>query len=132
MKQSPLLEFQSTAFAVVPGEDDGTNPGIFGESLAKWLLQQLRQKGCAVGEVIAEDFGWCVSLGSKPHKLYVACASVEEEPSYWRVFVFTEGGFVSRMLGRDISAESLTTAFVAVREVLQSSPHVHGLREEAT
>ena len=132
MKQSPQLAFQSTAFAVVPGEDDRTNPGTFGKSLATWLSQQLRLKGLATGEAIAEDFGWCVPLESTPHKLYVACAGVDEEPNNWRVFVFAEGGFVSRLLGKDTSAESISTVFVAVRELLRSSPQVRGLREETT
>jgi len=30
MKQSALLEFESSAFAVEPDEDEHTNPGIFG------------------------------------------------------------------------------------------------------
>jgi len=30
MKQTRLLEFESSAFAVIPGEDEETNPGIHG------------------------------------------------------------------------------------------------------
>ena len=74
MKQSALLEFEPTAFAVEPGEDE----------LAKsWCVP--------TGEVIAEDFGWCIPIESKPHRLYVACASAQEAPNTWRVFVFAEG-----------------------------------------
>ncbi|MGZ5272384.1 MAG: hypothetical protein ACXWC6_17365, partial [Ramlibacter sp.] len=75
MKQSPLLEFKSDAFTVAPGEDEATNPGVFGKSLAEWLSGELRAGGLAAGEVIAEDFGWCVPIESKPHALYVACAN---------------------------------------------------------
>jgi hypothetical protein len=69
VKQSPLLTFESPAFAVAPGEDEETNPGIFGKALAQWLAGQLRDAGFATGEVIAEDFGWCVPVESKPHAL---------------------------------------------------------------
>ncbi len=129
MKQSPLLEFESAAFAVTPGEER-TNPGIFGKALAEWIAQELRVHGVGNAEVIPEDFGWCVPLESNPHKLYVACASAEEAPNRWRVFVFAEGGLMARALGRDKSAESVATAFATVKQVLQSSPQVHGLREE--
>ena len=131
MKQSALLEFQSSAFAVEPGEDSHTNPGIHGKSLATWLAEQLRTKGLGVGQVVAEDFGWCIPVESKPHKLFVVCASTEEKENAWRVFAFAEGGFVARMLGKDQSAQAVTSLYAAVKEVLLSSLHVHGLREDA-
>jgi hypothetical protein len=68
MKQSPLPEFESSAFAVLPNEDNETNPGIYGKALAQWLANQLRAAGVPAGEVIAEDFGWCVPVESSPFR----------------------------------------------------------------
>jgi len=130
MKQSPLLEFESSAFAVVAGEDDATNDGIFGKALAEWLAGELRVAGIPAGGVIAEDFGWCVPVSVPPHRLHVACASSEDAPDQWRVFAFAEGGLVARLLGRDTSAESLGALFIAVRRCLESHPEVRGLHEE--
>jgi hypothetical protein len=131
MKQSALLEFRSSAFAVEAGEDKQTNPGIFGKALAQWVAEQLRAMGFSPGEVIAEDFGWCVPIESKPHNLYVACASAEEQPNHWRVFAFAEGGLMARLLGRDQSAQSVASLFTNLKELLQSAPHVQELHEEA-
>jgi len=131
MRQSPLLEFESSAFAVIPGEDEDTNPGIFGKALAQWLAEQLRAAGLPVGDVIPEDFGWCVPVESKPHSLYVACANTGEKPDQWRVFAFAEGGVMARLLGKDKSTESLASLFAAVRRFLESAPSVRGLREVA-
>jgi hypothetical protein len=131
MKLSPLLEFKSSGFAVIPGEDDATNPGIYGKALALWLGDQLRASGFSTGDVIAEDFGWCVPIESAPHRLYVACASTGEEPNSWRVFAFAEGGFVARLFGKDESASSLASLFTAVRGSLESHPSIRGLREES-
>src|SRR6266849_1022453 len=103
MRQSALLDFESSAFAVERGEDEHTNPGVFGKALASWLAEQLRLHGLHAEEVIAEDFGWCVPVESKPHSLYVACASAEGTPNHWRVFVFAEGGVVARLFGKDTS-----------------------------
>ena len=130
MKQSPLLEFESSAFPVMPGEDEATNPGIYGKALAQWLAAQLRAASVPTGNVIAEDFGWCVPVESKPHSLYVVCASGDVSDQ-WRVFVFAEGGVVARLLGKDRSAESVASLFDAVVRCLKSEPRVHGLREEA-
>jgi hypothetical protein len=132
MKQSPLLVFESAAFAVIPGEDEQTNPGIVGKSLALWLAEQLRLAGFSAGEIIAEDFGWCIPVDANSHSLYVACAGTREKQDQWRVFAFAEGGMIARLRGKDRSAESLATLFAAVRRCIESAPSIRGLREEFT
>ncbi len=130
MKQSALLEFECTAFPITPGEDENTNPGIYGKALAQWIAGQLRAHGLSAGEVIAEDFGWCVPLESKPHRLYVACASTEDQQNQWRVFAFVEGGVIARLFGKDKSAESLSSLYSTVKKILEANPAVHRLRQE--
>jgi|SRR5207247_7233724 len=130
MKHSPLLVFECAAFAVIPGEDEQTNPGIYGKSLAWWLAEQLRSAGVSVGTIIAEDFGWCIPVDSKPHSLYVACAGFREKQDEWRVFTFAEGRIIARLRGKDRSAESVATLFAAVRHCIESAPNIRGLREE--
>lgn len=132
MKQSPLLEFESSAFPVVPGEDQETTPGIHGKALAHWLAEQLRTAGVPAGDIVPEDFGWCIRVESKPHSLYVACASTGEKPDQWRVFAFAEGGVMARLLGKDKSAESLASLFAEVRQCLKSAATVRGLPQETT
>ena len=131
MKQTPLLIFESSAFAVQLGEDSETNPGIYGKALAEWLAARLREAGVPAGAVIAEDFGWCVPVESTPHALYVACASTEEGSNHWQVFAFAEGGMVARLLGKDRSSESLASLFASVKRCLESASEVVNLREEA-
>jgi hypothetical protein len=64
MRKSPILVFESSAFVSVPGEDEATNPGIFGKALAQWLGTQLHLSGVAANEVIPEDFGWVIPVKS--------------------------------------------------------------------
>lgn len=82
------------------------------------------------GDVIAEDFGWCVPVEAKSHSLYVACASTDETAERWQVFTFAEGGVMSRLLDKDERAQSVASLFSAVRRCLESSPKVSGLREQ--
>jgi hypothetical protein len=121
MTPSPVLEFESSAFAVAPGEDEETNPGIYGKALASWLAEQLRSAGFSTGDVIAEDFGWYVPVASEPRSLYVACASTGERPDQWHVFGFAEGGVMARLLGKDRRAESLAALYGALRRCLESA-----------
>ena len=130
MKKSPILEFESSAFAPVPGEDEATNPGVFGKVLAQWLGNQLRLAGVAAGEVIAEDFGWVIPVKSEPYFLHVACSS-GEEPNEWMVFAFAEGSLMSRLFGKDKSGAALESLYVSIRRSLEAESSVHGLREQA-
>ena len=130
MPQSPLLTFKSSAFQAIPGEDEKTNPGIYGNALAQWLAGQLRARGFATGEVFAEDFGWCVPIESLPQPVYVACASGESAEA-WQVFSFAEPGLLARLLGRDESRRSLEGVFDAIKACLTGAADVRELREEA-
>jgi len=127
---SPLLEFESSAFPIMPGEDEETNPGIYGKALAQWLSTQLRASGFPTGDAFAEDFGWCVPVKSKSHRLYVACASSDESGNQWKVFAFAEGGVFARLMGKDKRAETLESLFAAIRRCVESHPSIRGLREE--
>jgi len=126
--QSPMLEFQSDGFPVTPGEDERTNPGIYGESLAEWLRLELGKAGVPARDVIAEDFGWCVPVKST-QSVYVACASSEDGTNQWRVFLFAEGGLLARALGKDRRAESLSELYAIVRRCLEARRDVINLRE---
>lgn len=129
MKQSAVLIFECKDFIVTPGEDRESNPGVFGKSLAQWLAAQLHAEGFPVGTVFAEDYGWCIPVGAKPHALYVVCAGNGD--ARWQVFAFTERGILARLFGKDSSAASLAEVFAGVRRCLESAPSVRGLRQES-
>lgn len=131
MKQSPLLEFESSAFPVTPGEDRETNPGLYGRALAEWIGKELRAADFSPGNVIAEDFGWVVPVETTPHSVYVACASTGERPDQWRVFVFAEGGIVARLLGKDRRDERVAHVYGRLCERLRASPEIRELKEDA-
>jgi hypothetical protein len=130
MSQSPMLEFRSSAFPVTPGEDDETNPGIFGKSLATWLADRMMARGFETGEIIAEDFGWCVPVKVRSQRLYIACSSEDGDRQSWRVFVFAEGNLIARLLGRDNRAESVAALYDSVSQLLSSSSDIRDLRVE--
>ncbi|UUZ75930.1 hypothetical protein LP414_31195 [Polaromonas sp. P1(28)-13] len=47
------------------------------------------------------------------------------------MFAFAEGGLVARLLGKDTSTQSVAALFATLKQVLEATPHVQGLREEA-
>lgn len=132
MMQSAVLHFESRAFAISPGEDERTNPGIFGEALANWVADQLRAHAFQVGDVIAEDFGWCVPVAIKPYSVYVACASDSEGTDQWQLFVFAEGGLLNRLVGKDRRAEVVNSVFGAVKGAMESFSEIRNIEEDPT
>ena len=131
MKQSPLLTFESTAFAIHPEEDVRPDPAIYGEALGTWLAAQLRARGLDAGEVFAEDFGWCVPVSVAAKGVHVVCANEDERTDRWQVYCFVERGFVDALLRRSDAVDALTTVYSAVKGCLDDAPEVQRLKEHA-
>jgi hypothetical protein len=130
MRQSPLLVFKSSAFPPSPGEDERTNPGIFGRALAQWIAERLRARGLAPGEVFAEDFGWCVPVAGESSTVYVACAGSGEPDDEWRVFAFVEQKLLARLMGRAAGAAPLDRVYAALKDALSTAAEIRELTEE--
>jgi hypothetical protein len=96
---SDHVEFTTTTFVAVPGEDRDTNPGVVGLALAEWVAQALKARGVPVEQVVAEDFGRCVIVKRKPATLFIACASTGERPARWRMFIGLKQNWLTRLFG---------------------------------
>lgn len=130
--QSPVhLIFESSAFPPVPGEDEQTNPGIFGRRLSEWLAEQLRGAGYEVKRLVAEDFGRLIEVAQPGCKLYVAAASTDDTATEWCVFAFSEFGFLAKLRGAPSGAEAVAKLMSDLRGILSTSSLIRALREEA-
>jgi len=129
--QSPIhLIFESTAFPPVPGEDEETNPGIYGRALSEWLAEKLRQSGREVKRLVAEDFGRLVEVAHPGCKLYLAVSSTDESAREWRVFAFSEVGLLAKLKGSSAGAEAVSELMAALAAILRASAEIQALREE--
>lgn len=131
MIKSPFLKFESSAFVQSTRDVEDTNPGVYSKALALWLAEQLRRRGLSAGEVVIEDFGWCVfPIESKPRRLHVVCTLFGDKQDSWQVFDFIEEALMNRLLHKDTGTDSLSALFTIIKQVLQSAPTVKDLREE--
>ena len=126
-----MLAFESVVF---PDASDGTgktNSRIHGRDLANWLADQLREAGVPAQKVLPEDFGWCVLVKAESQQsMYVVCAGSPEGPNKWKVFAFTEEGVISKLMGKDKTADPLTELFGVVKQCLLEDPTIENLRQE--
>ncbi|MCY0963959.1 hypothetical protein [Parathalassolituus penaei] len=70
--------FTSNQFEIVPGEDQQTNPGCYGQALANWLANKLTERGYTT-DVFPEDWGWCVLCQHSEYMLWVGCGAMPTE-----------------------------------------------------
>jgi hypothetical protein len=129
---SATLEFRSAAFPVTLEEEQETTTGISGMALAEWVSAQLLARGYRPSEVIPKDVGWCVPVAASPHTLYVTCAGTDDQNDGWRIFVHTEGGFITRLFRKDRRRAEVDTLFNALKQALQAAPDVQEIREVST
>jgi hypothetical protein len=71
-----------------------------------------------------------VPVESKPHSLYVVCASEDGETDKWRAFAFAEGGLLARLMGKDRRSESVAALFATLKELIAAGPDVRNLRQD--
>ncbi len=123
--------FKSSKFQVEPGEDEETNPGVYGRQLARWLKARLETRGYAVEDVINEDWGRCLICQRTPFLLWVGCGSVIEDWStssaeaspastahIWHCFVVAEVPFW-RWFGKRVdSRPAVAKLHAAVGQIL--------------
>jgi hypothetical protein len=134
--------FSSTDFSVYPHEDEDLNPGILGRSLADWIKQSLAGTKFEITEDICEDFGYCLMVHRKPYWLWVGCAGASDyeyeengldeklaasfplDSIEWRIWVTTEWGLLSKLLGRDRRGRDKEELLDLLKSHLSKLPHV--------
>jgi len=67
--------FKSGQFKIQEGEEEETNPGCYGKSLAEWISGEFSGLGYHT-QVIAEDWGWCVMCTRGEYLLWIGCGSM--------------------------------------------------------
>jgi len=129
------LWFRSTAFDILPGEEEETNPMIYGKHLATWLSGRLRAEGIIVEMLIPEDWGWCIVTRRKPFMLLVGCSNVrdfgETKPGdpkprgdevVWSCFVEAEVPFWSRLWRPPATEAEVSDMFSLVHRLIAAEP----------
>jgi hypothetical protein len=118
------LCFTSSFFEVQPGEDEETNPGLYGKALAHWVGEQLEQRGVSVEGVIPEDFGWVVMVARQPFMLWVGCSSEDGSKSRWRMFVAAEPSLWQRLFKKIETQPAVANLESHLAEIAKNIPDI--------
>ena len=91
--------FHSKSFSPTPGEEELTNPGIYGEALCRWLYEKYNARGEECSEPEPEDWGWFFIVESEGCRVLIGCANESDSRDRWRVFCERDG-LVSKLRSR--------------------------------
>ncbi|WP_369942356.1 hypothetical protein [Xanthomonas medicagonis] len=132
MQSTRQIHARSSRFVIEPGEDDETNPGIFGRAFAQWLSTQLPALGWRVKGCIAEDFGRLVEVEDPKFRLFVACANGHHGDNSWQAFTFAEGGGLLGMFAKADKQQLADCLLADVERVLRQDPSTIDVQLEDT
>ena len=146
MNQTRGYWFKSSLFEVEPGEDEETNPRLYGRQVATWLRQRFASLGYAVEDVIAEDWGWCVICQRDPYLLFVGCVNLRDyeharwsdppppkERLLWNVVPTAEVPFFKYVLRRKPETQAgLEKLDEELRGILEAEPRIEIVDEAVT
>ena len=129
--------FNSDLFQIESGEDEETNPRMYGKQMANWVRKKLADSRYDPEEVIPEDFGWLVLCSRSPYLLGVVCVSFEdpetEQPDSlpppfdqvkWSCSIFVEVPFFKRLFRKVDTTEGVRKLDAELRSILEAEPRI--------
>lgn len=126
-----LVTFESTAFHTTISQDYFINPSCFGDDVARWMMEELRNRGFSIaGEPAQEDFGWYLTfrVGDVEHDFVIGFRP-GDSPSegLWIGWLERRRGLVGSILGRrQVGVQH--DAIHAIHAILSNSPQVQRVR----
>ncbi len=130
MQSSRQIHIRSSRFAIEPGEDEETNPGIYGRALSQWLAAQLPTFGWNVKGCIAEDFGRLVEIDHPKFRLFVACTNGLDGKNSWQVFTFAEGGGILGIFAKPERQRLADQLLIDVDRAIRGDPATLDIQTE--
>lgn len=124
------LTFTTDFFKPVEGEEEQTNPGIFGQQLSEWLSAELKKRGLPIEGAVAEDFGWAVIVSRTPVLLWLACGNTDGTTNEWNIYPVAEPSLFQRLFKRVDPTPELNAIWDHVRSVVPTIPGVKDIRWE--
>ncbi|MBS0172259.1 MAG: hypothetical protein JSR62_18090 [Nitrospira sp.] len=124
MNTGPQVTFTADFFKPIPGEEEKTNSGCYGQALAQWLADRLRERGVSVEGVIPEDFGWVIMVSRMPFMLWLACSNTEDSTNEWMVYPVAELSVLQRLLKLVDPAPEVKQLSAHLAEIVPSVPGI--------
>lgn len=81
------VEFRSDQFPPCEGEEEQTNPGLYGKRLADFLVANLPANGFQPKPPIPEDWGWLIPIENEGFTLSIGCGRYDDHADGFLCFI---------------------------------------------
>lgn len=124
------VEFRSAKFPACDDENEKVNPGRWGRRLAEYLYEKLQERGFAVDDIHAEDWGWGIRFapGAFPFPMWIGCGNCDEHPDKHLVFIEPSKPVIRKFFRRIDTTVDVGRVADALDKILTSDPDIHTLR----
>ncbi len=122
------VEFRSDKFLPCQGEEEQVNPGRWGKRLAEYLSRGLRAEGIDTGEILAEDWGWCIPLPNDAFRMWIGCGNYPEYPDGFLVFIEPSKRMIRRFLKKIDTTTEVAKVAAALDRILNTDPEIRSVR----
>lgn len=119
----PQVWVETSFFKIETGEDQETNPGVYGLAFADWLADRLRVQGKPVEQVLAEDWGRCIALARRPYLLWIGCGNRPGRIDEWGAFVMAEPGLFQKLFRTVDTRPAVARLHQVLNEIMHEVPH---------
>lgn len=118
------VEFRSDKFPPYVGEEDQINPDLWGE----YLKGRLSEHGIETGELIAEDWGWCLPVKNESFSMWIGCGRYQEYPNGYLCFVEPSKAVIRRLFRKIDTSVQVGRVTDALDKILKADPDITNVR----
>ncbi len=122
------LEFRSTDFPPIDGEEEQINNGRYGKRLADLLCANLPRYGFQVTSLTPEDWGWRTDLRNEEFPLWFGCGNYDEYDDGFLCIIAPSKSSIRRWLRRIPTTATVERLASALESILRDSGKVSQLR----
>ncbi len=115
---------ETSRFRDAAKTEQAVNPGRYGEGLAKWIAEQLRDHSWEVVDHYAEDWGWEVRLRRNGCDIYLRCGNEDGSTTRWALFGEARKGLLERLMGKGDADVQLEALDGDVEEILRGDAEI--------
>ena len=126
MQTRTLVTFRSGRFNTTETRPHDINPGCFGDDVAEWILQRVKERGVSVDEKVGqEDFGWYLGFRIGPHEYHFVLGYNAD--GYWIGWLERARSLIGNLVGlhkKGIEPEAASLIYT----ILSSSADISDVR----
>ena len=122
------VEFRSDLFPSYENEDQEVNPGLFGKRLAEFLSQKLTEEGFEVEKILAEDWGWMVSIRNPDFALWIGCGHQFGPVDNFLCFIEPQKPEIRKLFKKIDTTKRVGALQKAMEKILSSTPEIRDIK----